>query len=251
LSAAELGSEILLKYFGKHVQISYKSKTDPVTLADKNSQKAIIGFIRKKYRGHGFLAEESGVEYRGEEFCWIIDPLDGTVNFTHGVSAFCVSIALKRNDEIICGVIYSPVMKEVFFAEKGKGAYLNGKRISVSKTTDMIRCLAVTGFPYVFDVHSERIFTNFRNLVRASYGIRRLGSAALDMAYVACGRFDYFWEETLKPWDIAAGALIVKEAGGSVSDFAGGKEFLVSGNTLASNNKIIHKKVLKILNEKR
>ncbi|MCL2334847.1 MAG: inositol monophosphatase [Endomicrobia bacterium] len=247
LAAAKAGADILSKHYEKVLNIEYKGKTDPVTQADKNSQKAVIKIIKSVFPEHGVMAEEDGVDESGKEYCWIIDPLDGTVNFVHGMPMFCVSVGLKHKDDIIAGVIYSPVTKEVFVAEKGKGAYLNGKRIRVSKTKDLIRALAVTGFPYSLDGIRERVFKNFENIVSEAQGIRRLGSAALDMAYVACGRFDFFWEETLKPWDIAAGVVIVKEAGGIVSDYFGKKNYFQNTKLLASNGMAIHKKVLRML----
>jgi myo-inositol-1(or 4)-monophosphatase len=249
LSAAEAGAKVLLRYYNKSLKIEYKSGIDPVSQADRNAQKAIIKVIKNAFPEHGILAEEDGVNEIKKDFCWIIDPLDGTVNFVHGVPVFCVSIALKYKKEIISGVIYSPVMKEIFAAEKDKGSYLNGKRIQVSKTKDLIRSLAVTGFPYYVHVRekNKRVMENFAGVMTQTQGMRRLGSAALDLAYVACGRFEFFWEEGLKPWDIAAGALMVKEAGGTVSDYEGAKDFISKDTLLASNNKIMHKKVLEIL----
>jgi len=251
LAAAKAGADVLMKYYGKTLNVEYKGITDPVSQADKNAQKAVIKAIKRVFPEHGILAEEDGVNEMGKDYCWIIDPLDGTVNFVHGLPAFCVSVGLKYKNEIIAGVIYSPVTKEIFSAEKGKGAYLNGEKIKVSKTDKLIRSLAVTGFPYVLEGRRARVFKNFENIVSTSQGIRRLGSAALDMAYVACGRFEFFWEETLKPWDIAAGILIVKEAGGIVTDYDGSKGYFSSQTLLASNGGKIHKKVLDILNETR
>ncbi|MDR1696164.1 MAG: inositol monophosphatase [Endomicrobium sp.] len=251
LAAAGAGAKELLKYYDKTINVEYKGETDPVTLADKNSQKAAIKVIKNTFPGHGILAEEDGVAETGKDFCWIIDPLDGTVNFVHGLPAFCVSVGLKYKDEIISGVIFSPVMKEVFIAEKGKGAFLNGKKIEVSKEKKLIRSLAVTGFPYYTRKRPGRVIKNFSKITLETQGIRRLGSAALDLAYVACGRFEFFWEEGLKPWDIAAGVLAVKEAGGIVSGYDGAEKYFSDMTILASNNKSIHKRVLNIINEKR
>ncbi|MCL2390223.1 MAG: inositol monophosphatase, partial [Endomicrobia bacterium] len=219
LNAAKAGAEELLKYYDKTVNVEYKGETDPVTLADRNSQKTVIKVIKSVFPDHGVIAEEDGVSETEKSYCWIIDPLDGTVNFVHGIPMFCVSVGLKYKDEIISGVIFSPVTKEVFVAEKGKGAFLNGKKIRVSKEDKLIRSLAVTGFPYYMRKRPARVMKNFSNIALKTQGVRRLGSAALDLAYVACGRFEFFWEEGLKPWDIAAGELIVKEAGGIVSDY--------------------------------
>jgi myo-inositol-1(or 4)-monophosphatase len=251
LDAAKAGAEVLLKYYNGVLNVEYKGETDPVTQADRNSQKAIIKTIKAVFSHHGILAEEDGVNEIKEDYLWIIDPLDGTVNFVHGVPMFCVSIGLKCKDEIISGVIYSPVTKEVFISEKNKGAWLNGKKIKVSKIEDMIRALAVTGFPYYVRKSSTEVIKNFKNIMLESQGIRRLGSAALDMAYVACGRFDFFWEEGLKPWDIAAGALVVKEAGGKVSDYCGSKDFIFKDTMLTSNGSVMHEKILKIINGKK
>jgi myo-inositol-1(or 4)-monophosphatase len=250
LAAAKVGADILLSHYNGKLNIEYKGETDPVTQADKNSQKAVIKVIKDIFPDHGVLAEEDGVKEIDKNYCWIIDPLDGTVNFVHGVPMFCVSIGLKYKDEIIAGVIYSPVMKEVFIAEKGRGAWLNGKKIEVSKNQDIIRSLAATGFPYYFRKDSKRVMRNFYNIVHEAQGVRRLGTAALDLAYVACGRFDFFWEEGLKSWDVAAGILIVKEAGGKISDYHGDNNPLFSETLLAANNQTIHKKILGIINER-
>ncbi|MDR3256638.1 MAG: inositol monophosphatase [Endomicrobium sp.] len=251
LAAAKKGASILLKYYNNSIlNVEYKGEIDPVTQADKNSQKAIIKIIKSVFPQHGILAEEDSVNEINKDYCWIIDPLDGTVNFVHGVPIFCVSIGLKYKNEIISGVIYSPIMNEIFIAEKNKGAWLNGKKIRVSKVKDIIHALAVTGFPYYIKKNSARVIKNFKNIMLKSQGIRRSGSAALDMAYVACGRFDFFWEEGLKPWDITAGTLIVKEAGGKVSDYNGGKNLIFKDTILVSNGSVIHKKVLRVINEK-
>lgn len=247
LKAAQAGAKTLMRYYNKKLNIEYKGETDPVSQADRESQKAVIKVIKKAFPWHGILAEEDGVNEMGKEFCWIIDPLDGTVNFVHGVPAFCVSVALKCKKEIVAGVVYAPVLKEIFFAEKGKGSFLNGKKIKVSAVKDLIRALPVTGFPYYVREKSGRVMKNFFNIMMKTQGMRRLGSAALDLAYVACARFDFFWEEGLKPWDIAAGALLVKEAGGIVSDYKGNKDFIFADTMLASNSTGMHKKVMEIL----
>jgi myo-inositol-1(or 4)-monophosphatase len=244
LGAAKVGAEELLKYYNGMLDVEYKGKTDPVTQADRNSQKAIIKAIKSVFPHHGILAEEDDVNEVKGDYCWIIDPLDGTVNFVHGIPMFCVSIGLKYKNEIISGVIYSPVTKEVFMSEKNKGAWLNGKKIGVSKIEDTIYTLAATGFPYYVRKNSAGVIKSFKNIMLECQGIRRLGSAALDMAYVACGRFDFFWEEGLKPWDIAAGALIVEEAGGKVSDYRGSKDFIFKETMLASNGSVMHEKIL-------
>jgi myo-inositol-1(or 4)-monophosphatase len=251
LAAAKAGADILLKHYSGALTIEYKGETDPVTQADKNAQKAIIELIKNIFPEHGVLAEEDGVTETDKDYCWIIDPLDGTVNFVHAIPMFCVSIGLKYKDDIIAGIIYAPLMREVFIAEKGKGAWLNGKKIEVSKNKDIIKSLAATGFPYYFRKDSKRVMKNFGNIVCETQGVRRIGSAALDLAYVACGRFEFFWEEGLKPWDIAAGILIVKEAGGTISDYEGTENPLSSSTILAANSLAIQDKILGIINGKR
>ncbi|GMO65465.1 MAG: inositol monophosphatase family protein [Endomicrobiia bacterium] len=255
LLAAKKGASVLLKYYNSGIlNVEYKGEVNPVTQADRNSQKKIIKEIKNIFPQHGILAEEgeiNEIEIK-KEYCWIIDPLDGTVNFVHSLPMFCISIGLKFKNEIISGIIYSPIMKEIFVAEKNKGAWLNGKKIRVSKTEDAIRALAVTGFPYYIKKDSMRVTRNFTNIMLKTQGIRRLGAAALDMAYVACGRFDFFWEEGLKPWDIAAGILIVKEAGGEISDYSGLDDSIVFKDTmLASNGSALHKAILQIISEKK
>ncbi|MDR1663176.1 MAG: inositol monophosphatase [Endomicrobium sp.] len=251
LASAKIGTDVLLSYYNRKLNIEYKGEIDPVTQADKNAQKAMIKIIRNVFPEHGILAEEDGIKETGKDYCWIIDPLDGTVNFVHGLPMFCVSIGLKHKDEIIVGVIYAPIMKEVFIAEKDKGAWFNGKRINVSKNKNIIRSLATTGFPYYFRKNSQRVMKNFDNIVHEAQGVRRLGSAALDLAYVACGRFEFFWEEGLKPWDIAAGILMIKEAGGIISDYDGSKDALFGTTLLAANNWTVYSKIFGIINEKR
>ncbi|MDR1123017.1 MAG: inositol monophosphatase [Endomicrobium sp.] len=249
LAAAKTGVNVLLSHYNGKLNIEYKGEVDPVTQADKNAQKAIIKIIKDIFPEHGILAEEDGIKETDKDYCWIIDPLDGTVNFVHGLPMFCVSIGLKYKDEIITGVIYAPVMKEIFIAEKNKGSWLNGKRINVSKNQNAIRSLAATGFPYYFRKDSKRVMKNFDNIVHEVQGVRRLGSAALDLAYVACGRFEFFWEEGLKPWDIAAGILIAKEAGGIISDYNGDKSPLFKTTLLVANSLAMHNKIFGIIRD--
>jgi myo-inositol-1(or 4)-monophosphatase len=249
LAAAQKGAKVLLKHYNGKLNVEYKSEIDPVTQADKGSQKAIIKIIKDAFPEHGILAEEDGVNEVDKDYCWIIDPLDGTVNFVHGLPMFAISIGLKYKNEIIAGVVYSPIINEVFIAEKGRGAWLNGKKIKVSSIKDNIRALGVTGFPYSIKENSNKILKNFENVIVKVQGVRRLGSAALDLAYVACGRFEFFWEQNLKAWDIAAGILLVKEAGGIVSDYSGDRDCLFKNTMLASNSLKIHKEIFKIVND--
>ena len=250
VESAYKGAEVLLKYFNNIKKIEYKGRIDPVTIADKTSQKAIVDNIKQYFPLHNIIAEEqdSTLAQNSNDYCWIIDPLDGTVNYVHGVPTFAISIGLKYKNEIISGVIYAPALKEMFVAQKGKGAYLNNKKISVSKIKDMVRALPVTGFPYYVKEKPTRVIKNFKNIMLETQGLRRFGAAAIDLAYVACGRFDFFWEEGLKPWDVAAGIVILKEAGGKITDFFGGKDFLF-GKTIVASNKVLHKDILKVLNE--
>lgn len=249
VKSAKAGAKILLKYLNNLESIEYKGKTDPVTAADKKSQKAIISTIKKSFPAHNIIAEEKDTFKKTEsDYCWIIDPLDGTVNFVHGVPSFCISIGLMHKKEIVSAVIYAPALNELFVAEKGKGSFLNGKKIQVSKINKMLRALPVTGFPYYAQEKPDRVLKNFKNIMMVTQGMRRFGSAAIDMAYVACGRFDFFWEEGLKPWDVAAGILIVKEAGGKISDYNNKNDYLF-GQTMIASNKLLHGLIIKILNK--
>ncbi|MDR1418482.1 MAG: inositol monophosphatase [Endomicrobium sp.] len=248
LAAAKKGGEVLLKHYNGELNVEYKGEIDPVTQADKESQKAMIKIIKDIFPEHGVLAEEDGVSELDNDYCWIIDPLDGTVNFLHGLPIFAISIGLKYKKEIITGVVYSPILNEIFIAERGKGAWLNGKKVKVSQIKENIRSLGVTGVPY--SLRENKILKNFENITVKVQGVRRLGSAALDLAYVACGRFEFFWEQGLKAWDIAAGILLVKEAGGMISDYYGKKDCLFENTMLAANNLKIHEEILKVVNDK-
>jgi len=245
LRAAEAGGKILLKYFNKKIPIYFKKKFDPVTVADRSAQSAVIRNIRRKFPKHSFLAEEDNALSCDARNCWVIDPLDGTINFIHKIPLFCVSVAFRKNGEVIAGVIHCPVLKETFVAEKGKGAYLNGKKIRVSTISSLDKSIVVTGFPYERS-RIKRVVRNLHSVLGLTQGVRRLGSAAMDLAYVACGRLDAFWEEGLNPWDSAAGALIVIEAGGRVTDYDGERDFEKKRHILASNG-ILHKKMLKLI----
>lgn len=224
--------------YGKALQIEAKQHHDFVTEIDKRSEESIIRSIQRAFPDHAILAEESGQGQSSSACRWIIDPLDGTTNFIHGVPMFAVSIALEVEGELKVGVVYEPVRRELFTAEKGKGAFLNNRRITVSTTAERSRCLLATGFPFRNYELLDDYLSIFKSFMVQTSGIRRPGSAALDLCYLACGRFDGFWELNLKPWDIAAGALIIKEAGGRITDFAGGHHFLNKGNVIGSNASI-------------
>lgn len=249
IEAAFKGGEVLKSYFDKEIKINFKGKIDPVTEADRLSQEKIVNLIRKKFHGHSTIGEEGGESACSAEYCWIIDPLDGTVNFIHHLPIFCVSIGLLHDGKIISGVVHAPILNETFVAEKGGGAWLNGKRIEVSKTGSLLRALAVTGFPYYIHSKPNRAIKYLVNVITKVQGLRRLGSAALDLAYVAMGRFDAFWELGLSPWDVAAGSLLVDEAGGKVSDLKKGSDYVWGKSILASNG-TLHKKLLKLFSDK-
>ncbi len=214
-----------------------KSPNDFVTEVDRAAEAAIVEVLRDAYPQHGILAEESG-ESGTSEFQWIIDPLDGTTNFIHGFPQYAISIALARNGVLEQAVVYDPTRNELFTASRGGGAFLNDRRIRVSKRVRLGESLIGTGFPYREFEHIDAYLATFRELTQKCAGIRRPGAAALDLAYVACARLDGFWEFGLKPWDMAAGALLIQEAGGLVSDLAGDADFMVSGNVVAGSPKV-------------
>lgn len=248
-SAIEAG-KILEEGFGTNFQIySKEGRNNLVTEFDKKSENYIIDSILKIFPNHSILAEESGKSksFNSDEILWVIDPLDGTVNFAHNLPIFSVSIAAVKNNEIISGIIYHPILKELFVAEKNNGSYLNNKKIQVSKSNNLESSFLVTGFPYDLEIQNSNYLDIFKNFVSMGIPVRRLGSAALDLAYVANGRFDGFWELNLKPWDVAAGILIVQEAGGTVTQFDGTTSGIYDNSILATNNHL-HKSILKEIN---
>ena len=214
-----------------------KDRNDFVTVVDQQAEREIIGILRKAYPHHGILAEESGLT-DGDEYQWIIDPLDGTTNFLHGFPQFAVSIALRHKGRLEHGVVYDPMRQELFTATRGAGATLNDRRIRVSKRTSLDGALLGTGFPFKEQHHLDAYLDMFRALFPRTAGIRRPGSAALDLSYVAAGRLDGFWEIGLNIWDMAAGVLLIQEAGGLSSDFSGGHDYLESGNLVSANPKV-------------
>jgi myo-inositol-1(or 4)-monophosphatase len=217
--------------------VTHKSSHDYVTEVDRMAEQAIIEVLLDSYPDHAILAEESGAQ-GDSEHQWIIDPLDGTTNFLHGFPQYSVSIALMHKDSITQAVIYDPVRNDLFTATRGRGAYLNDRRLRVSKRTQLTDALIGTGFPYNDYTHLEAYMGMFRDIIQKTAGVRRPGSAALDLAYTAAGRFDGFWEAGLNIWDIAAGCLMVQEAGGLVGDFQGNEKHLHSGNVVAGSPKI-------------
>lgn len=241
VQAAREAGDIIMQYADRidRVKIREKNNNDMVSEVDVKAEQAIIANIHKAYPSHGIIAEESGINKQpNDEFTWIIDPLDGTSNFLHGFPHFAVSIAIQHKGKIEHGVVYDPVRKECFQASRGNGAQLNGKRIRVSKTVHIEKALLGTGFPFKDKSLSDLYFKLFRELFDKCAGIRRAGACALDLAYVASGRLDGFWEFGLKPWDLAAGSLLVKESGGLVSDMDGLENYLKSGNIISAPPKI-------------
>jgi myo-inositol-1(or 4)-monophosphatase len=238
---AEIASEagaLLMQHFQQHVKVEYKGEADLVTIADRQSEALIRERIRERWPMHDILGEEEGLRDTGSDYRWYVDPLDGTTNFAHGFPVFCVSMALEYKGERIAGVVHDPTRNETFAAEKGSGAFLNQRRIQVSKASKLSECLLATGFPSHKRHKNPNIFF-YHQITLRTHGVRRAGSAALDLCCVACGRFDGFWEFNLNPWDTAAGVLIVEEAGGKVTDFRGGPFQLDSRETMASNG-LVH-----------
>jgi myo-inositol-1(or 4)-monophosphatase len=235
--AREAGS-LLMEYFRQRVKIEYKGDVDLVTVADRKSEALILERIRAQFPTHDVMGEEGARIEIGGEYKWYVDPLDGTTNFAHGFPVFCVSLAVEHRGERVAGVIYDPTRDEMFSAELGSGARLNGAAIHVSTTAKLGECLIATGFPSHKRHKSPNIYF-YHQLTLRTHGVRRAGSAALDLCNVASGRFDGFWEFNLNPWDTAAGVLMVEEAGGRVTDFSGGPFQIASRETLASNG-LVH-----------
>lgn len=234
----------------KSVEMKKGEERNLVSEIDKGSEERIIGIIKRHHPHHAILAEESGAspDLSGSDYKWVIDPLDGTTNFLHGLPIFCVTIGIEYKGEIVAGVVYDPNLDELFTAEKGSGAFLNGKRLKVTSSSKLIDSLLVTGFPYDIAENPDNAIGHFVNFLMEARGIRRLGSAALDLSYVAAGRFDGFWEVNLNPWDMAAGILFVREAGGRVTDFAGSESTIYNKQVLATNG-IIHDAMLAVLSK--
>jgi len=244
--AALAAGELHREKFGSEYRVDFKGEKNLVTEVDRASEEVIIDVLRKAYPGCDILAEESGPAAQGSPFRWIVDPLDGTTNYAHGFPWFAVSIALETEGKVRVGVIYHPMMNELFTAVLGEGARLNGRVISVSRRRPLGECLLATGFPYDRTRTNENNFRNFIEFQLAARGVRRAGAAALDLAYVAAGRLDGYWECKLHPWDVAAGKLLVEEAGGSVTNHAGEPYVLTDHRILASNG-LVHREMLEIL----
>ncbi len=246
-SLARQAGEILRKGYGQNHQITYKGEIDLVTEIDRQSETFLMEEISQRYPQHAIVAEESGGLSGDAGSKWYIDPLDGTVNFAHGIPIFSVSLAFTQNESILLGAVYDPLRDECFSAEAGKGAWLNGEPIHSSNVLELEKSLLVTGFPYDIRTNCQTNLDLFAEFSLASQGVRRLGSAALDLCYVAAGRFDGYWEMRLSPWDLAAGALIALEAGAKVSDLKGGQDYLQPPYSILAAAPGIHAQMLQRL----
>ncbi len=229
-------------------EIQYKGEINLVTEVDLLCEQEVIGRIRKAFPGHAFLAEESGATKGDADHLWIIDPLDGTVNYAHGYPCYCVSIGYQHKDEVVAGVVYNPCLDELFVAERGQGATLNGQPIAVSTMTVLKQSLLATGFAYDINESNDNNLDHFENFIKECQAIRRPGSAAMDLCYTAMGRFEGFWELKLHPWDYAAGWLMVEEAGGQVTRFDG-SPFQMGDRSILVSNGQIHQAMVDILNK--
>jgi myo-inositol-1(or 4)-monophosphatase len=248
--AAFDAGRILMDNFGKvsKEDIRKKAATDFISFVDESSEKKIIETIRSSFPEHNIYAEEGGNYEKKSNYTWIIDPLDGTTNYLHSIPVFAISIALKHNDQTLLGVVYDPVHNDIFYAENGQGTFLNDTTVNVSQKNKLNESFIATGFPFKSKHKLNNYLSVFRNIFNSCIGMRRMGAAAIDLAYVACGRFDGFWEIGLAPWDIAAGKILVTEAGGRFSDFWNREDFKDSSYTLASNSRI-HQELGDIIRE--
>ena len=246
IAAAYKGGGVLMSHYGNVSKIDKKGVIDLVTEADTESERVIIETIQNVFADHAILAEESGLSTGNTDHQWIIDPLDGTTNFAHQIGLFSISIAFSLKDETVFGLVLSPMTRELFTAVKGEGASLNGRQIEVSTSMAVSESFLVTGFPYNLRDDFDPLMIRFSKCLRAAQGVRRLGSAAIDLCFIACGRFDGFWEQNLKPWDTAAGELIAREAGAIVTDFSNQPFTIYKKEILATNGRI-HKEMLSLL----
>lgn len=244
--AADAAGALIRESWQEPKEIDYKGAIDLVTSVDRESERRIVEILRRNFPGHSILAEEETNLVGAErDHCWIIDPLDGTTNFAHGYPQFCVSIALEHEGQIILGIVYDPLRAECFRAAKGRGATLNGTPIRTSTVQELDKSLLATGFPYDHRDNADYYLTFFKGFMTRCQGIRRAGAAALDLCYLACGRIDGFWELKLRPWDTAAGGLIVEEAGGKLTDFSG-NPFSIRGKETLGSNGCIHDEMISV-----
>ncbi|HHL40616.1 MAG TPA: inositol monophosphatase [Deltaproteobacteria bacterium] len=246
VEAATKAGALLMEGLGRSHHVEYKGEVDLVTEMDRAAEDLIVEMLRSRFPDHGILTEERAEMPSQSGERWIVDPLDGTTNYAHGFPVFCVSIAFERNGDVCLGAVYCPTLDELFTAEKGRGALLNGSPIAVSTVDSLERALLATGFPYDLRTSRENNIDHFKHFAMRSQAIRRAGSAALDLCYTACGRFDGFWEFKLHPWDTAAGVLVVREAGGTVTALDGSPFVMENGEVVASNRRI-HNEMLRVL----
>jgi myo-inositol-1(or 4)-monophosphatase len=246
IRAVKESGKIQKEWLGKDKKVELKGEINLVTEVDKICEQRIVEIIKEAFPEHNILTEETPMREVSSPYRWIIDPLDGTTNYAHGYPCFCTSIALELEGEVLLGAIYDPLLEELFTAQQGKGAFLNGEGITVSETELLTEALICTGFPYDLRESPVNNVSHFNNFIMEARAVRRDGSAALDLCYVAMGRFDGFWELKLNPWDVAAGKLLVEAAGGVVTDFAGGPLDIYGQETLASNGRI-HEEMMKVL----
>lgn len=248
VKAAKAAGEIQRKGFGKKHKIEFKCEINLVTEVDKASEKKIVQIISKAFPHHDFLTEESGAHNKMSDYQWIVDPLDGTTNYAHAFPSFCVSIGLTYQNKVIVGVVYNPISKELFTGIKGQGAWLNGKKIKVSPIKELNRSLLGTGFAYNVQVVDNNNLNHLSNFIKRAQGIRRMGAAALDICFVACGRLEGFWEMELWPWDIAAACVILEEAGGQTSLFDG-RPLDLHGKQIIASNGGVHRAMIEVIQQ--
>ena len=248
IAAAKEAGRIQVVHYGQSHRIEYKGAIDPVTEVDILCEKAMVGMIAGAFPDHDIMTEESAFKGKGSPWKWIIDPIDGTTNYIHEYPCFCVSIGLEVEGEMALGVVYNPLLAELFYAEKGGGAFFNEHRIVVSRTHELEGSFLCTGFPYDVRERSDFYLRYFGAFIKRSFALRRPGSAVLDLCYVAAGRFDGFWEMKLHAWDVAAASLLVTEAGGKLTDFKGNPCSIYSDELLASNG-LIHDQMLRVMDE--
>jgi myo-inositol-1(or 4)-monophosphatase len=249
IEIARSAGDILRSGFGQQHQVEFKGEIDLVTEIDQRSEEYILAEIAGRFPGHAVLSEESGERAGDGEHLWYVDPLDGTLNYSHGLPIFCVSIAYAHQSQLSQAAIYDPISDEMYTAQRGQGAMLNGQPIRVSAASELKSSLLVTGFPYDAWTNPVNNFAEFQSFSMRTQGVRRLGSAALDLCYVAAGRLDGFWEIRLNAWDVAAGALIAQEAGALVTDVRGGADFISKPQSVLAANPALHSKMLDVLRE--
>ncbi len=247
-AAAKEAGRIQIVHFGHSHSVQYKGEFNPVTEIDRLCEGAIVEMISEAFPDHDILTEESPFKEKGSSWRWIIDPIDGTTNYLHGFPCFSVSIGLEVEGEVKLGVVYVPPLNELFHTEKGKGTFLNGERVFVSRVEKLDKSLICTGFPYDVRENADFYLGYFRQFITKSFAVRRPGSAAIDLSYLAAGRFDGFWEFKLHPWDVSAASLMITEAGGKVTDLRGGSYSIYSKEILASNG-LIHEEMLQAIRE--